>query len=283
MDITQKIIQWAKEESSIRALILQGSRAANRSIDEFSDYDISVFCSTSQPYTETENWLAGIGVVWVCVKEKISCKGQMFPTRLVIFENGIKVDFSFFPLDSLHQMSNEPLPNEYNRGYQILLDKDNLTQKLPKPNYQEPKAQKPSSLQFLETIEEFWFEAYHVAVYLKREDLWSVKLRSASMHIFLLKIIEWEAQARHGWRQMPPPIEKRMVSWIQPGLWQELHGIFAHFDASDSWDALFHTLSLFRRLSIELSHQFGFDYPTALDQNMSHFIMTLRKGPHAAT
>lgn len=277
MDIIQNIVRWAKSEDAIKVLILQGSRAGKMPADEFADYDISIFCKTPLPYTETEEWLALIGPIWVCVKEKVSCDGQVFPTRLVIFEGGIKVDFSFFSLACLDRLVRGPLPEEYNRGCQVLLDKENLTQTIPKPDYKEPEAQKPSKREFLETIEEFWFEAYHVAIYLKREDLWSVKFRSNAMHGFLLRMIEWESQARNGWHQTVPPIGKRMSSWVQPSVWQELQGVFAHFDVVDSWDALFHILILFRRLSVDLSHQLGFDYPEAMDKNISGFILNLRE------
>lgn len=246
--------------------------------DELADYDVSVFCSTSAPYTNTEEWLARIGPIWVCVKEQVSFSGQVFPTRLVIFDGGIKVDFAFLSLNCLDRMVKGPLPEEYNRGYQVLLDKDNLTQPLPKPDYKEPVAKKPSKREFLETIEEFWFEAYHVAIYLKREDLWSVKFRSNAIHGFLLRMIEWESQARNGWHQTVPPIGKRMASWVQPSVLQELERVFAHFDVENSWEALFHTVTLFRRLSVDLSHQLGFDYPEAMDKNISGFILKLREG-----
>lgn len=277
MDILQKIVRWAESEDGIKVLILQGSRAGKVPVDEWADYDISIFCKTPPPYIEAEEWLVRIGPIWVCVKEKVSFDGQVFPTRLVIFEGGIKVDFAFLSLNCLDRMVKGYLPDEYNRGYQILLDKDNLTQSFPKPNYKEPMAQKPSKREFLETIEEFWFEAYHVGIYLKREDLWSVKFRSAAMHVFLLRMIEWGAQADNGWHQTVPPIGKRMASWVQPSVCQELQGVFAHFDVADSWNALFHTLTLFRRLSVDLSHQLGFDYPEAMDKNISGFILNLRE------
>ncbi len=277
MDILQKIVRWAEGEDAIKVLILQGSRAGKIPADEWADYDISVFCKTIPSYIETEGWLALIGLIWVCVKEKVSCDGQVFPTRLVIFEGGIKVDFAFLSLNCLDRMVKGPLPEEYNRGYQVLLDKDNLTQTLPKPDYKEPVAKKPSKREFLETIEEFWFEAYHVAIYLKREDLWSVKFRSNAMHRFLLRMIEWESQARNRWHQTVPPIGKRMASWVQPSVLQELERVFAHFDVEDSWDSLFHTVTLFRRLAVDLSYQLGFDYPQAMDKNISAFILKLRE------
>ena len=277
MDMIHEIIRWAERENEIRVLILQGSRAAKAPIDELADYDISVFCTTSAPYIQTEDWLTKIGEVWICVKERVSCDGKVFPTRLVIFDGGIKVDFSFFSLEYLDRMVKGQLSDECNRGYQVLLDKDNLAQPLPKPDYKEPRAQKPSKREFLETIEEFWFEAYHVAIYLKREDLWSVKFRSNAMHGFLLRMIEWEAQARNGWKQAVPPIGKRMTSWVQPSVLQELERVFAHFDIEDSWDALLHTVTLFGRLAVDLSRQLGFDYPKAMDKNISEFILKLRE------
>ncbi|MDP1608531.1 MAG: aminoglycoside 6-adenylyltransferase [Chlamydiales bacterium] len=277
MDIIQKIVRWSENEAPIKALILQGSRAEKTPTDEFSDYDISVFCSSSKPYTETEEWLTQIGQVWVCVKEKIFFNQQTFPTRLVIFEGGIKVDFSFLSLDCLNQMIKGLLPDEYNRGYQILLDKDHMTQGLQKPIHKEPKGKKPSKEKFLRTIEEFWFEAYHVAIYLRREDLWSVKFRSGAMNTFLLALIEWEAQSRNEWNGSVPPIGRRMASWTLPSVWKELQGVFAHFDVEDSWQTLLHTMALFRRLSIDLSHQLGLDYPEALDKNISRFIVKLRE------
>ncbi len=278
MEVLQKIINWAQAEDPIRALILQGSRAKERSADELSDYDISVYCKTSKPYTEAEEWLSQIGQVWVCVKETISFIQETFPTRLVIFAGGIKVDFSFLSLDCLDRMTEGPLTDEHNQGYQILLDKDHMTQGLQKPIHKEQKEKKPSKEEFLRIIQEFWFEAYHVAVYLKRKDLWSVKFRSNAMNSFLLTLIEWEAESRNGWNKKISPIGRQMASWTLPSIWQQLQSIFAHFDAKDSWRALFHSLTLFRQLSLDLSRQLGFDYPEALDKNMSGFISKLREG-----
>lgn len=276
-EITQKIVKWANEEDSIKVLILQGSRAGKMSSDELSDFDISVFCNSPLPYTETEEWLAGIGNVWLCVKEELSFGGKKFPTRLVIFEGGIKVDFSLFSLDALSQIVNFSLPEDYNLGYQILLDKDNLTSGLKKPNFKQSKAIKPSKQEFLNTIQEFWFEAYHVAIYLKREDLWSVKFRSNAMHNFLLCMIEWQAQAQNEWKYSTPPIGKRMRSWADKETWDTLKGVFAHFEAEDSWNALFRTLELFRRLSNEVAASLGLDSPSSIDKNIGQFILKLRK------
>ena len=67
-----------------------------------------------------------------------------------------------------------------------------------------------------------------------------------------------------------------MASWVDISTWNALQGVFAHFEADDSWNALFRILVLFRSLSTNIAHQLGFDYPKAMDDNISGFISALR-------
>src|ERR1700722_1167109 len=174
----EKILEWGKKEEAVKALILLGSRAGRQPIDHFSDYDLSVFCDTDEFYTGSESWLSQFGNVWVCIKEKVLYKSKTFPSRLVIFKGGIKVDFSFLSLDVLDEIAqSSALPDNYNLGYKILLDKDDRAARMLPPQF-EVKAIKPSEQEFHEVVKEFWFEIYHVGVYLKRGDLWSMKFRS---------------------------------------------------------------------------------------------------------
>ena len=54
------------------------------------------------------------------------------PTWLVIFEGSRKVDFSLLPLANLRDTIDAgPLPELYDRGYRVLLDKDGLAARLP--------------------------------------------------------------------------------------------------------------------------------------------------------
>ncbi|MBA2369933.1 MAG: aminoglycoside 6-adenylyltransferase [Candidatus Protochlamydia sp.] len=272
----EKLIEWGKKEDAVRALILLGSRAGRQSVDAFSDFDISVFCDADESYTEFESWLTQFCNVLVCVKEKVVCKGKIFPSRLVIFEGGIKVDFSFLSIDVLDQIAqSRSLPEDYHLGYKILLDKDNKVSEMPPPQF-EVKAIKPSEQEFHEVVKEFWFEIYHVGVYLKRGDLWSVKFRSWAAQSFLLKIIEWHAQAKNNWRSSTPPIGKRMHSWVSKDLWIDLYGIFAHFDAEDSWKALFNTMELFNRITEETAQALRFSSMDDLSKNMMDFIILLK-------
>lgn len=273
----QKIIDWAKKEKSIRALVLTGSRAKDKNVDAFSDYDISVFATNSDAFTRDLGWLGKMGKVWVSIPEKITLKKKVYPTRLVIFEKGIKADFAFFTVDLLKEyVKSKSLPEDFNRGYKIILSKDGIAEKLQQPAFKGFKNKIPSEKEYLALVEEFWFEVYHVAKYLKREDLWVAKARDADIkHRLLLKMIEWHAAAKQQLDYTPNSMGKRMESWVEPKIWKAMQGIFAHFDSKDSWKCLIHSLDLFRQLSLETAHLWNFTYPYQIDKAMTQYITKL--------
>ncbi len=272
----QAVIEWAMKEVSIRSVILVGSRATDKH-DPLSDYDFSIFCAQPLPYISVDGWLNEIGNVWVCVHEKIHYGNEQFPTRLVIFENGIKVDFTFLSVSILKQIvSSRAQPSEYDTGYKVLIDKDSLTVDMCKASFEALKRSKPTKEEFLNVVKEFWFEAYHVGVYLKRGDLWLAKIRSQGMiENFLLKMIEWNELSRFDFKHSIPLNGKMMQSWVSKDSFDELHGIFAHFDYKDSWKCLLKTMKLFRNLSIKASQKLDVEYPEDLDRNLSNFILNL--------
>lgn len=252
-EILSKICSWAQGESAIRAAILIGSRAIERGGDELSDYDISLFTNPQELDIQDDSWLSFIGKHWVCVHEKLPWKDKIIPTRLVIFEGGVKVDFAFYPLETLVELSQSNiLPDDYDAGYQVLLDKDSLTKEIPQPSLKAFQCKKPSRIEFERVILEFWFEAYHVAKYLKRGDLWIAKFRDWGMKDpFLLTMICWNRAAKHAWEFKTHSQGKAMQSWVSEVIWKELHGCFSHFDAEDAWKSLEKMTSLFRRLALE--------------------------------
>jgi len=277
--ICSKAIEWFKNDETVRAVILVGSHAENRPTDEWSDYDLSVFCTSDTAYIDNHDWLASMGKVWVCLPESLSFDHQTFPTRLVIFEGGFKIDFAFYPIDTLKQLvKTDPLPDYYNMGYRVLLDKDKLAKNLPKPAYEGFKEVKPTEQEFISLIEEFWFEAYHVAKYLKRGDLWSVKFRSGYIqdHL-LLKMIVWNEAAKHNWNYTTHPIGKRLQEWVSKSTWEVLFDVFAHFDQEDSWEKFLNMVDLFRKLSSDTAELLNYTYPKILEQNMMGFIFDTKK------
>jgi Streptomycin adenylyltransferase len=120
-----KLVDWAKARPDIAALILTGSRARpSGSVDFFSDYDLEIFTTDSERYTSDSDWMKEIGDVWVFLPTESS---PGFPTRLVIFDSGRKVDFSVKSPHALEAAANATEPSElYEQGYRVLMDKRGL-------------------------------------------------------------------------------------------------------------------------------------------------------------
>lgn len=223
-----------------------------------------------------DDWLSEIGKPSVCVHEKIDWQEDVIPTRLVIFESGVKIDFSFYPTKVLKALARNTLPDEFAAGYQVLVDKDGVASAMPPPSDSCYQQSPPSQNEFQRIIEEFWFEAYHVTKYLVRGDLWSVKFRDNGLkQEFLLQMIRWHAQAKHEWKYTTHTQGKRIQEWVDGETWNELQQCFGNFKENDNWHALKHTMALFRRLSHKTAKMLDFEYLGALEQRMTLLIEQL--------
>lgn len=279
---TEAIISWGSNQAEIRALILTGSRVIEGQSDDLSDYDIAVFLGDDSRFTSRDDWLSEIGIPWVCVHEKIDWKGRDIPTRLVIFDPGVKIDFAFYPIKVLEELAHNSLPNEFAAGYRILVDKDEIATKMNAPSsdcYQEGP---PTEEEFLRVVEEFWFEVYHVAKYLARGDLWSAKFRDAGIkQEFLLRMIRWHTQAKHNWKHTTHTQGKRMQEWVDSETWNEVSCCSSGFNEEESSEALTRMMELFRRLAKESAESLSYPYLQKLDDNISIFVDScLTKGGH---
>jgi len=273
-----KIVAWATGEEPIRGLVLQGSKAEPGATDRLSDYDINVFVTEHAPYTDDDAWMSTIADVWVYIPEKGYHNGKQYPNRLVIFRGGVKVDFSFLPATALEDFAeSDPLPDFYDCGYQLLLDKDAVAKSMCPPSFTAYRRGKPTSQEFRECVCEFWFEAYHIAKYLWRDDLWIAKFRDWTTKEQLMKMIQWSERGKHAWDLKTHPLGKQMKSWVCPKTWESLHRCFGRFDREDAWRAMFATLELFGRVARETAQLLGCEYPAEIEDNIVSFAKELRK------
>jgi aminoglycoside 6-adenylyltransferase len=284
MDMLDKIITWAQGEGFIRAVVLTGSRARDEVIDFLADYDVTLFVTDANVYLENSAWIYALDKVWIEIADKICVQGQKeYHTRLVIFEGGIKVDFAFFTTDVLQNFEAQAdLVSRFKRGYTVLLDEDSITKTLATSVPKGPVvALKPSKQEFETVVKEFFFEVYHVAKYLYRNELWLVKFRDWAVKEFLLRMIEWHEAAKHNWIYDTYYQGKHIREWASVEVWTLLEKCFARFDASDSWQALMVTIELFRCVATQTAKCLGYQYPADIDKNIIIFVQNLRSNTQA--
>lgn len=84
-----RIIEWAKEQRGLEALVLGGSRAHSTAADEFSDWDFHLITTRPETYYDP-HWVSGIAPCW-------SAHGERTPRNVIkisaVFAGGIEADF----------------------------------------------------------------------------------------------------------------------------------------------------------------------------------------------
>lgn len=281
-DMLDQVVSWGEGRADVRAAILVGSYAEDRSTDEFSDYDVCLFVRDQHKYADDHRWLSEIGEVWLCEKNTGDGELGVSPVhfRLTVFAPGTRVDFSIHSMDMLDQIVTDspPLgPNLYTLGYRVLVDKDGKTKGMAPPCPDGLTHEKPSESRYREAVENFWHEAHNVAKFLARGDLWSAKFRDWQTKRYLLPMLEWHARAKHGWHYDTAHLGKRMRSWVESETWQALHDAFGHFDAAGSWNALFATVELYRDVPRETAEMLGYGYLEHEDRHMGALIEEMRQ------
>jgi aminoglycoside 6-adenylyltransferase len=261
--VFHRVLEWAEREEPVRAVVLVGSRAASGTIDELSDYDLAIFARTHESYLQDDHWLSSIGRAWVCIPDHYEMGSTVIPTRLVLFDPGVKVDFAFHPLSLLSDVTS-------GGAHKVLLDKDGLARE--RSHRDREASAVPDEPAFVRLVHEFWFEAYHVAKYLHRGELWLVKSRDAATKALLLQMMEWHAWASHGPGYDTGWEGRGLERWVARPVWTDLHETFSGFDAEGSRRALYATIRLFRRLAQEAAERLGYAYPREVDDDIRGFI-----------
>ena len=262
--LLDRAVAWAEADENVRRLVLVGSRARLSNPDSLADIDLQVYAVETARYTEDAAWMSAIGDPWVCVRDEYADGSVRVPTRLVIFDSGVKVDFAFYPEGSVSRGVRSGL------AHRTLVEKDAAVA-APAPGI--PQIARPSEAEFRRVVEEFWFEAWHIAKYLARDELWLAKARDWATKEFLLTMIGWHEQFAGGRAVDPDAVGKREV--FDAETWRALNQAFGGFNRDESWQAAVVTMDLFRRLATETAAALGFAYPADVDTNLTRLIESI--------
>ena len=130
MDNPRKLIKnigkWAKNQPNLRALILLGSHVHKGQTDRLSDIDLYLFVENLNDFKENQDWFKTFGPVWLAVLNDESDHVAWN----VIYEAGLLVEFFMYPITALETMQNK-LPQHFESGYDVLVDKDKGAKHLP--------------------------------------------------------------------------------------------------------------------------------------------------------
>jgi aminoglycoside 6-adenylyltransferase len=280
--VIQQLIEWAKEQRSVRAVILTSSRCAPEAkVDAFSDYDVILAVTDVVPFFSDRSWLSDFGPVLVLYRDPLKpVYGLEQFASITQYENGLKIDFNVWPTDLLRRVADAPeLPDELDVGYTVLLDKDGLTAGLKPPTYRAYIPKVPGESAYLTLVEEFFQEATYVAKDLWRDDLVAAKhVLDHNMKLLnLYRMFAWRFELDHNWSIKPGDHGRGLKKHISPDLWARLEETYVGAGLEENWDALFRTIYLFRDVAAEVGKRLGYVYPVELDRRCVQYFEKVKR------
>jgi aminoglycoside 6-adenylyltransferase len=281
-EIINQLYHWADSHEHIRAMLLTSSRAnPNAYIDLFSDYDVELIVTETSTFGEDDTWLENFGSIIASFKdENADLDGTKSYTRLVLYDDGVRIDFQIYQVEVLLRIMREPiLPSNLEIGYKVLLDKDGLTVGLKRPTHSAFIPSKPAEEEYIEHINEFWWDITYVAKSLWRDELYFAKymLDNVIRFDYFRKVIEWYIGVQYDWTVNPNKCGRWFKRYLDPKTWSELEATFAGSSIEDNWNALFKTTDLFRRLAMEVGKHLGYTYPSEIDQRVTDYLLKIKK------
>ncbi|TPG69053.1 aminoglycoside 6-adenylyltransferase [Brevibacillus laterosporus] len=277
------ILEFAKNDGRIRAVVLEGSRTnPNVPNDMFQDFDISYLVNEMDSFVRDPNWINVFGDrIIMQTPEAMS----MFPPELgrrfsylMLFTDGNRIDLTLTPLDEKDEYCKE------DKLMVILMDKDNCLPEIPTSTDEDYWVKRPSAEFFADCCNEFWWVSTYVA-----KGLWRKEILYAQDHLnknvrpMLLKMLEWQVGIQTDFSVSIGKSDKYLEKHISEQSWQELLSTYADGSYDGTWKALFAMGNLFRSTAKYVADHLHFRYPQEEDQRVTAFLKHTQYLPSDAT
>ncbi len=275
------IVNTAKEDERIRAVVMNGSRAnPNAPRDIFQDFDIVYFVTDVTPFKYNFEWLKRFGEIMILqmpedMQDPPPDNSGIF-VYLMQFMDGNRIDLGIDPLSAVDRVCGDSLSI-------VLLDKDGIVKAIPPSNESGYLPKPPTAKAFADCCNEFWWVSPYVAKGLWRgEILYAKHNLDVYVRDQLMKMLVWYIGMRTDFSINPGKYGKYYQSYLEPELWDLLLQTYSEADYDCTWDALFAMTTLFRRIAVPVAEHFGLEYPHGDDARVSAHLQHVRRLPRNA-
>lgn len=191
--------------------------------------------------------------------------------RRVLFHDGQDIDFAVFPIQILTGLlADAQGASVLRRGFRALVNKDSTELRVPGA---EPPPAPPSSVDFSNLVNDFWFHLVWTAKKLRRGELLvASEATNGYLRALLVRTVRWHALVRgspgrdlwHGARFFE--------SWADPRVIRDFPSTVARYDAGSIANALSANRTMFCWLSDELSESLSVGPPIRDRASLSNYL-----------
>jgi aminoglycoside 6-adenylyltransferase len=276
------IVDTARRDERIRAVILNGSRAnpdARRDI--FQDYDVVYLVTDVASFRQDPDWIERFGELMIMqlpdeMLDPPPASSDDSFTYLMQFTDGNRIDLNLYPIARLQEFAHDSLNL-------VLLDKDGFLPPLPPPSDSDYLPKPPTSKAYADCCNEFWWVCPYVAKGLWREEIVYAKyMLDQVLRTQLMKMLVWYVGVETRFMCNPGYQGKYLKQYLAPELWAALEQTYADADCAHTWHALDRMCALFRVTACRVGEHFGFEYPRGDDERVSEHLQHVRRLPKTA-
>lgn len=272
------ILETARCDERIRAVVMNGSRVnPNAPRDPFQDFDIRCLVTDVASFKHDYEWIKRFGEMMILqmpedMQDPPADKGYF--VYLMQFMDGNRIDLGLFPLSQIDRLKQDSLSL-------LLLDKDALFETLPPPSEKDYLPKPPTARAFADCCNEFWWGSPYVAKGLwRREILYAKTLHDEVVRgEELMKMLVWHIGVKTNFEVNPGKLGKYFQKVLERDLWELLLKTYSDASYENTWNALFASCRLFRKVAIPIAEHYGFQYPFEDDRRVTEHLEHVRSLP----
>lgn len=266
------ILNVAKNDERIRAVFMNGSRTnPNATKDIFQDYDIGYVVNETKSFREDKGWIDQFGErLYMQYPEESSYYENDVDNCyawLIQFTDGNRLDLTICTLTHAFQDIRS------DKLCKILLDKDKCLPYIPEATDETHWVKKPTSSQFMDTCNEFWWCLNNVAKGLWRKEIpYVMDMINYVVRPQLIRLIEWKIGFDTDFTVSVGKSGKYMHRWLKESEWNAFFKTYPSGVVKDIWESVFIMCDLFNDIAKEVAFIMNVKYNEVEANNSLKFL-----------
>jgi aminoglycoside 6-adenylyltransferase len=263
-EIFDLILDVAKSDERIRAVLLAGSRAVPTiPKDKYQDFDIAYFVSEVAPFYNNLIWIEQkFGKPSIMQLPELMSHPLLPPVGdghfayLMIFDDGIRIDLSIASIPYVED--EEPAV--------ILLDKDGCLPIKPSATDRNWYIEPPTENLYRDCCNEFWWCLNNVGKGIARDELpYVMEMYNHYVRDMLNQMVEWFIGVNHGFSLSTGKMGKYFKKYLPVEHYEMYVKTYPDGEYQHIWSSVFTSCMLFRHLAQAVGSHFGFNYNQSED------------------
>lgn len=274
-EMTRLILDTARNDERIRAVIMCGSRAdRNAPRDIYQDYDIVYLVRDVAPFYDNDEWVKDtFGAPAIMQKPEsvtlIPPANDGTYAYLMLFPDGNRIDLTVKRAGGFTP-DGEPAV--------VLLDKDGILSDL---SYDEHcfDVKAPSEKHYADCCNEFYWCMNNVAKGIARGEVpYAMEMLNVIVRGMLDLMTGWYIGAHHNFSVSPGKMGKYFGRYLPAELYGMYLRTYSTAAPEDMWNACFVMCELFGTLAVTVAEKLGFSYNKSDEQGIIAYMTAVRGG-----